>query len=134
MFQSLTRQWRGMLHGAPGRRFRESYAAARKKPPPLWQRLFCFGLALVAFVLGLAFAILPGPASIFFVVSGALLAAESLALARFLDWGEMRLRVLAHWANAHWKRLGRLGRAAVIVLGTMGSVTMTVLVWRFWFH
>lgn len=77
-------------------------------------------LAAVAFVLGLIFAVLPGPAVIFFIAAGALLATESRAVAVLLDWAELRLRALWNWAKRHWQKMNLAGRIAVATTGVVG--------------
>ena len=130
MFNSLTRQWHGLKRGTPGRRFQASHAAARQRKSPWLHRLLSFGLALVALALGLFFAVMPGPAVVFFAIAGALLATESRPLAIALDWSELRFRELAHWAKRHWQRLGTPGRVAVVAVGAASSIGMTALsVW-----
>ena len=52
-------------------------------------------LAVISFVLGIVFSIIPGiPGVLFFGLCAALLAAESLAVARGLDLTELKLRKL----------------------------------------
>ncbi|MEO6567767.1 MAG: hypothetical protein ABIO94_03310 [Opitutaceae bacterium] len=59
-------------------------------------------LAAVSFVLGIVFSLIPGiPGVVFFGLCAALLAAESLAMARMLDAAELKLRKL--WARVRRK-------------------------------
>ncbi|MDB6127662.1 MAG: hypothetical protein JWM35_1558 [Verrucomicrobia bacterium] len=127
MFNSLTEQWHGLKRGTPGHRFQSSHAAARHRKIPWWHRLFRFGLALVSILVGAFFAVMPGPAVIFFAIAGALLATESRRLAVALDWSEVKLRALIHWAKRHWRQLGLVGRIAVVAVGVMASASMTAL-------
>jgi hypothetical protein len=131
MFEPMTRQWKGLRRGAPGRRFQESYRAARRRVAPVWYRVLSFLLALLALAVGLFFSVMPGPAIVFFALAGGLLAAESLVLARLLDWGEVRLRAVLGWARRRWKRLGWPGRVAVILAGVSLSLATTLLTWHF---
>lgn len=119
--RSLKSKWQGLKKGAPGERFQAAYAHARRRrqTTPLWQRAVQFGLAMVALALGVIFAVIPGPAVVFFALAGALLATESRAVAIALDWIELRLRALGRWAKRHWKRLGLFGRIVVVMLGTI---------------
>jgi hypothetical protein len=47
---------------------------------------------------------IPGPAILFFLIAGALLAVQSLGVARALDWSELRGRAAV---KAMRRRLGR---------------------------
>jgi hypothetical protein len=134
MFETLKVQWGGLRRGKPGRRFQDSYAAARKKPSSIWLRIFSLCVALVAFVLGLIFAVLPGPAVVFFAVSGGLLATESRTVAKLLDWGEVRLWMILRWARGHWDRLGLKGRVAVVSVGVLCSMVTMLVTWRIMFR
>jgi len=63
-------------------------------------------MALVFFLLGLVLLVLPIPSSVFFfMASGALLASESLSVARFLDQTELRLRAWAQFGVSRWRRM-----------------------------
>ena len=127
MFNAFKEQWRGLKRGSPGHRFQSCHAAARRHTATWGHRLARFGLALVALLLGLFFAVMPGPAIIFFAAAGALLATESRPLAVALDWSEVKLRALVRWAKSHWRNLGLTGRIAVVAVGAMGSAAMTAL-------
>lgn len=84
-------------------------------------------LAGVAFVLGLIFAVLPGPAFIFFIIAGALLATESRGVAVLLDWSELRLRALWKWAKRQWRKMNLAGRIVVATTGAVGVLGVAAL-------
>jgi uncharacterized membrane protein YbaN (DUF454 family) len=75
-------------------------------------RIFRVGLALIAFAVGVGMIFLPLPEIPFFIVSGALLAAESLPFARFLDRQELRV----HGAWDRLKRISGLPPLAIRVI------------------
>ena len=110
-------------HDHAGRRFQDRYAAAREaRKDGSWRRrarrVLRLLVALVAFVIGVFLMVLPGPAILFFLIAGGLLAAESIYVARLLDWGEIKLRAGWVWLQ----RLSRAGKFAltglVVCLGT----------------
>lgn len=124
-----------MTGGTPGRRFEDRYVAARKaRRSGDWghrlTRLLGLAVALVSFVIGVILAFIPGPAVVFFLLSGSLLAAESRSLARVLDWGEVRLRSLVRRAHRHWRQLPFWGRAVVVVFLLSLSVASTYFSYR----
>jgi hypothetical protein len=54
--------------------------------------------ALLAFAVGVVLAFIPGPAVVFFGIAAALLASESMTVARALDRVEV-------WLRGAWRRL-----------------------------
>jgi hypothetical protein len=98
--------WRELKRGRPGRRFRDRYAQARRAEPPcgLVQRLTTLATALLLVVVGLFFAVFPGPAFPFFILAGALLATQSKTVARWMDALEVRARRLLTWLKRRWRR------------------------------
>jgi hypothetical protein len=128
----LKRQWEVLKRGKPGRRFVERYQAAQRKEnrATLATRIVRFGIAAVAIGLGVVFAVIPGPAIVFFALAGALLASESRGVARFFDWCEVKIRAVVRWAMRIWKRLPIAGKVAVAIVGAAGSVGATVMSYR----
>jgi hypothetical protein len=122
-------RWQELKGSAPGERFKTAHANAcrRRRTTPLWHRVVQLGLAVVALVLGVIFAFIPGPAFVFFALAGALLATESRAVAGALDWWELGLRAFGRWAQRQWKRMGLLGRIAVTSTGAVGVLAVAAL-------
>jgi hypothetical protein len=122
MTSTLRSEWRILRRAAPGRRFQESYAASRRHPDhgTFVRRAVRLGLAVIAMAIGVVLVFLPGPAVVFFALTGALLATESLTVARVLDWSELRLRAAVHGLAGRWRAMSALQRVvaiAAIVLG-----------------
>lgn len=131
---SLKKNWRTFKRGTPGKRFQSAYENARRhrKDTPLWFRILRLGLALVALALGVVFAVIPGPAFVFFAIGGVLLATESRRVSIALDWLELRLRELGRWARKRWDGLALFGRIVVVTMGVMiGAMLTTVTGWFF---
>jgi hypothetical protein len=78
----------------PGRRFEERYWRKRHAAHRGFKRLAWIAGAAVLLVLGLLFSVLPGPGIVFLLAGFAMLAQESLAVARALDRAELKLRRL----------------------------------------
>lgn len=126
MLESLQAHWREFTRGTPGRRFRERYERGhRRNLRTQWTtRIIRVVLAVTAIAIGLVLAVLPGPAVLFFLAAGMLLAAEWLWAAKLLDWLEVRLRRLGRIALRLWRRLSASARVVLIALGVMvGGVT-----------
>jgi hypothetical protein len=87
------------------------------------KRIITMGLAAVFIALGVFFAVFPGPAMPFFFVGGALLSTHSRAIARVMDWLEVRGRTVFAWLKKRWRHLPLAGRIAVVVVAMACSVT-----------
>lgn len=139
MRHSIKQRWQALTAGQPGRRFVNRYEAAREaRRGGSWghrlTRLLALVVALAAFAVGLILAFIPGPAIVFFLLAGSLLAAESRGLARLLDWGEVRLRALWKRGKHHWGQTPTWGRAALVTAVVCLSVTSTYISYRLVTH
>jgi hypothetical protein len=102
--------------GPPGHRFRNRYHAHQRsrRGRGIAGMVGRFLLSAVAAAIGFVLVFIPGPAVLFFLISGALLAADWLPVARLLDWGEVRGRQLWDRARRLWSKLSRPARVAVV--------------------
>lgn len=118
MLLALKQQWHGLQRSSPGHRFQNRYASARRQrgQVPLWQRALQLGLAAILAAAGVVFVFIPGPAILLFALAGAMLASESRAVARALDWTELRVRGGWRRAARFWGGLGPGARLALILL------------------
>ncbi|HVR19023.1 MAG TPA: hypothetical protein VMS65_04990 [Polyangiaceae bacterium] len=95
----------------PGERFGAFYREQKDKP--LGVKIAFFGLAFVSFGIGVVLAFIPGPAVLFFALTGALLSTQSRFIAERLDkaevWGRKTLASIRAWW--HRKRHKPNGRA-----------------------
>ena len=91
MSYSLRQEWHALWDCPPGERFERRYRRTRRNQDreELMPRIFRLILAVMIFAAGVGAIFLPLPEIVFFAVSGALFAAESLSLARFLDRVEL---------------------------------------------
>ncbi len=91
MPSSLRQEWQALWDSPSGERFERRYRRTRRVQDhaELLPRIFRLILAAIIFAAGVAAIFLPLPEIVFFAVSGALFAAESLSLARFLDRVEL---------------------------------------------
>jgi hypothetical protein len=87
MISSLRQEWHALWDCPSGERFERRYRRARRlrDHAELLPRIFRLILAAIIFAAGVGAIFLPLPEIVFFAISGALFAAESLSLARFLD-------------------------------------------------
>jgi hypothetical protein len=114
MFERLHKEWSRFKAYPAGERFARVHE--RQKGAPAWVRPAMLIGAVVAFAIGVPLAVLPGPAVLFFAISGALLAAQSAWVARQLDRAEVALRKLVKRFRRRFRK--RRGDAAKHGAGT----------------
>lgn len=89
-----------------GRRFRNEHKRARNSGATSgWAKVFCLGLALVCCAIGVVLIFIPGPAFVFFILAGALVASQWWAAARVLDKAEVKTWTLWGWLREKWRHL-----------------------------
>ena len=89
---SLTESWRRLRSDPPGARFTQRYERLHRAERSVAGRVARLGAGVVLVLLGVVFMPLPGPGFVPLALGGALLAGESLRIARWLDRTELRLR------------------------------------------
>jgi hypothetical protein len=89
----------------PGERFMEFHRRMRTDSPS-WMHPLYLGAAIVSFAIGVVLAFVPGPAILFFALAAALVATQSIWLARELDRAEMKVR---EWIDSHRRPRERPG-------------------------
>jgi hypothetical protein len=124
-----------LKRGRPGHRFSDRYQTGHKTRTQAGLgikllRLFRIVLAVLAIAVGVVLVFIPGPAILFFAVAGGLLAAESLAVARFLDRTELWLRSGWNRLRHFWDKLQLLGKIAVSGIATCAAGGCTYLAYR----
>lgn len=102
MVAKIKQKWHELKVLPPGTRFEAFHEEQRHQP--LWVKVAFLGGALVSFVIGVILAFIPGPAVVFFALTGALLATQSMWVARLLDRGEVKGRKLLERFKAWRKR------------------------------
>ena len=135
MAVTLRAEWNALRRSRPGRRFQERYEASRKKKSEvtLVSRLVRWILAVVAAVIGVVLVFIPGPAFVFFIIAGSLLASESRHVARACDWTELKCRAVARWMMKTWQGLSLPGKCVVVVIAGALAAGAGLLVYRHFF-
>lgn len=122
----LNQHWGALKRSKPGRRFQDRYDRQnRKGGRSPWKRTLNLVLAVLSLAIGFVLVFIPGPAVLFFLMSGSLLATESRAIAEALDRLELFLR--ASWVKGRrfWKRRSTWAKATL--LGTAGLCVAATL-------
>jgi hypothetical protein len=123
--------WRDLQRGRPGQRFQDRHARMQeeqKRSGPA-KRILMIALAIVFLAIGVVLTVIPGPAFVFFILAGAVLAGESKVIARFMDWSEVRARKIIAWARRQWRRMP-LG-ARVLLIATIAGCVAVAAFWGY---
>jgi hypothetical protein len=131
MFATVKRRWHAKLRGRPGHRFQDRYARAKQRRGGAGiRRIVNVVLAAVVFAVGIVFVFIPGPAVLFFAIAGALLAAESLTIARAMDALELQLRAGWRWFRRH--RDSPAVETLLVGAILCGALVSAYACWRVW--
>jgi hypothetical protein len=84
--------WRDLKAAPPGERFELAYRSNRELGRRGWKRGAAIFGGAVLIAVGLFMLVAPGPGILVLVLGAALVAGESLLMARFLDGAEVRIR------------------------------------------
>jgi hypothetical protein len=101
MLTHIKDRWRELKHYHPGERFEKFHLAQQHRSR--WVKFAYVGAAVALLPIGVLFAFIPGPAVLFFGLSAALFATQSLWLARLLDRGELALRHAVQSLRGWWR-------------------------------
>lgn len=101
MVSHMKARWSELKQFPPGERFEKFHASQQHRPS--WVHLTYTAAAIALLPIGVLFAFIPGPAVLFFALSAALFATQSLWLARRLDRAELALRHAGQTLRARWR-------------------------------
>ena len=127
MLDELKKHWRTFRDAKPGKRFEKLHARSASPPPIVF---YAAGAVLLAG--GVVLLYIPGPGLLLIAFGGALIARQSLWLAKRLDRLELLLRRFARKARSAWRRSsvavrGAVVTAAVIVAAGAGYASYLLL-------
>lgn len=116
MRNTLKRRWVELRKLRPGERFQTRYRKAHEQRTNrhIGALVLVFLGAAVAFAIGVVLVFVPGPAVLFFLITGALLSGESMTVARWLDRGEVKARALFAIVRGFWRRRSPVGKVAFL--------------------
>jgi hypothetical protein len=109
------RTWQLFKKSKPGDRFQVRYYRRKLSGPGRLGRVFNVVVGSILVIFSAFFGWAPGPGLLTFVIGLAMIGGEFLPIARFLDWSEVKLRVLAHFVGVVW-RSSTIGKALIVVV------------------
>ena len=117
VFKSMQSAWHRLKEAEPGHRFQQEYEHHKGSSRGRFSRVVSVGVGLLIVAIGIVGLPAPGPGFLVIALGGALLARESRGVARAMDWLEVRLRRVLHWARSAWKHAAPLAKALMAVVG-----------------
>ena len=132
MIRSLKGNWEEFKESKPGERFTDRYRRRQQEPGHIVKRVVLVVLGSVLAVGSLLTAPLPGPGFATVFLGLAILAGELLPAARFLDWSEVRLRLLWQFVVDVW-RTGPLSKVSLIFVAAFLAAGFLYVAYRLLF-
>ncbi|MBK7543640.1 MAG: hypothetical protein IPP10_18085 [Candidatus Competibacteraceae bacterium] len=101
----LKQRWQRFAAVPPGQRFRAHFKQRQQHQPSAFhQKILAIGAGILIMGLGVVMLVAPGPGIVVLIIGAMLVAQESLAAARFMDWADLRLRRLLIRGLRVWRR------------------------------
>ena len=111
MLTEVKNDLKKMKTDRPGERFSKQHKRAKENGLATgWGRIICVFASFVSFVIGVVLVFFPGPAFVFFILSGVMLASQWKWVADLMDRGEVKGRKM--WKNLRAKWKGSKGKSA----------------------
>src|SRR4026207_773021 len=99
VLKSMKSAWHRLKEAESGHRFQQEYEHHEGRRRSRFSRVLSVGVGLLIVAIGIVGLPAPGPGFLIIALGGALLARESRAVARAMDWLGGRLRRQAHRAR-----------------------------------
>jgi uncharacterized protein (TIGR02611 family) len=132
MIRSLKGNWEEFKESKPGERFKDRYRRRQQEPGHIVKRVVLVVLGSVLAVGSLLTAPLPGPGFATVFLGLAILGGELLPAARFLDWSEVRLRLLWQFVVDVWQA-GPFGKVSITFVAAFLAAGFLFVAYRLLF-
>lgn len=125
MFARLRSAWNAFKDARPGTRFRAYHRRRNEDRKHKWQKPLSVLISIIIIAVGMVALPAPGPGMLVVAFGAGLLACEFAAIARLLDWLEIRAWRLGRWASETWNgwstgvRLVATGVTVVLAAGAL---------------
>ncbi len=126
------RSWQLFKSSKPGDRFQVRYYRRKQSGAGRFSRIFNIVVGSILVLFSAFFGWAPGPGIVTFVIGLMMIGGEFLVVARLLDWGEVRLRILAHVVGVVW-RSSVIGKALVVLVALILVAAFGYVVYRVFF-
>lgn len=122
MIEELKEDWQRVKESEPGARFQERYHRRKQvRQGGSVKRVLIIAVGAIIALGGLFLVPAPGPGWATVFIGLGLIGGESLMVARFLDWTEVKLRAGWEWLKKHMMR-------STTVVAFLGSLLLPLLI------
>lgn len=105
MLDRIKKQWKRLKRSEPGKRFQEQHERSAKEGTNPLKKPLLMAAGILLAVVGVFLMLVPGPGLPILLVGAVLVAGQSLSVAKFLDWLELKLRPMILWLLGLWYRM-----------------------------
>jgi hypothetical protein len=114
MLEKLKQRLIAFAEGEPGSRFQARYRRVHASKRNPLHKAFFIGLGVFIMAAGVFFLPAPGPGMVIIAIGAAMIAQESLAMARFMDRMELRGRRWFVWLRRKWRAMRSTERVLIV--------------------
>jgi uncharacterized protein (TIGR02611 family) len=125
--------WQDFKRGRPGHRFQERYRRRDRQGHGLFAKAVYLVSGFGLLVAGIILMPAPGPGFLVVFVGAGLIAKESHAAARVLDWIELRLWRLTRWARRTWQSCSPALKALIVLVTALTALIIAFLAYALLF-
>ena len=115
MIERARENWRQFKESEPGERFQDGYQRRQQRSRGRFSVRSLLGIAggVLVVVGGLIAIPGPGPGWLITFLGLGLISGEFRPIARFMDWSEVKLRVLGRWGAGVWTRSHTVAKVSI---------------------
>ena len=124
MFETIKCSWQRFKADPPGKRFQQQFKRRHEVARTPLQKALALGGGVLLTGVGILLFFLPGPGVLFVLLGAALIAQQSLTVARALDWTEIRLRKLLARSFGVWRHFSAALKIFLVGLAVVGAVAV----------
>ena len=124
MLETIKCSWQRFKADPPGKRFQLQFKRRHEVARTPLQKALVLGGGVLLTAVGILLFFLPGPGVLFVLLGAALIAQQSLTVARALDWTEIRLRKLLARSFGVWRNFSAALKIFLVGLTVVGAVAV----------
>ena len=131
MLETIKCSWQRFKADPPGKRFQLQFKRRHEVARTPLQKALVLGGGVLLTAVGILLFFLPGPGVLFVLLGAALIAQQSLTVARALDWTEIRLRKLLTRSFGAWRHFSATLKVFLVGLAVVGAAAVGFGVFKF---
>ena len=124
MLETFKCSWQRFKADPPGKRFQLQFKRRHEVARTPLQKALVLGGGVLLTAVGILLFFLPGPGVLFVLLGAALIAQQSLTVARALDWSEIRVRKLLARSFGAWGHFSAALKIFLVGLAVVGALAV----------